>query len=262
MADTQIRFDDGAAYERMMGIWSGYAGAIFIDWLKPEKSLRWIDVGCGNGAFSEQLVERCAPAAVQGVDPSQGQIDFARTRPAARLAKFDIGNAMALPFPDKAFDAATMALVIFFVADPAKGVAEMARVVRPGGTVAAYAWDVLGGGFPQEPLRIELRALGIDPLNPPSVEASRLEAMRDLWRNAGLEAVETREITVQRSFADFEDYWDVTLLSASVAPTLAGMTPADRDRLKEKLRVRVAADASGRITCSARANAVKGRVPG
>jgi hypothetical protein len=86
--------------------------------------------------------------------------------------------------------------------------------------------------------------------------------MRDLWRGAGLEAVETREITVQRSFADFEDYWDVTLLSASVAPTMAGMTPADRDRLKEKLRARVPADASGRITCSARANAVKGRVQG
>jgi SAM-dependent methyltransferase len=261
MAESGIRFDDGAAYERMMGIWSGIAGAIFIDWLKPEKGLRWIDVGCGNGAFSEQLVERCAPAAVQGVDPSQGQIDFARTRPAARLAKFDIGNAMALPFPDKAFDAATMALVIFFVPEPAKGVAEMARVVHPGGTVAAYAWDVLGGGFPQEPLRIELRALGIDPLNPPSVEASRIEAMRDLWRGAGLEAIETREITVQRSFADFEDYWDVTLLSASVAPTLGAMTPADRDQLKEKLRARVAADASGRITCSARANAVKGQVP-
>ena len=68
---------------------------------------------------------------------------------------------MALPFPDDRFDAATMALVIFFVPDPAKGVAEMARVVRPGGIAAAYAWDILGGGFPQEPLRIELRAMGI-----------------------------------------------------------------------------------------------------
>jgi SAM-dependent methyltransferase len=262
MTDTAIRFDDGAAYERMMGIWSGFAGATFIDWLKPEKGLRWIDVGCGNGAFSEQLVERCAPAAVQGIDPSQGQIDFARTRPAARLAKFDIGNAMALQFPDSTFDAAAMALVIFFVPEPAKGVAEMARVVRPGGMVAAYAWDVLGGGFPQEPLRIELRALGIDPLSPPSVEASRIEAMRDLWHGAGLEAIETREITVQRSFADFEDFWDVTLLGASVAPTIAAMTPADRDQLKTKLRARVGADASGRITCSGRANAVKGRVPG
>jgi SAM-dependent methyltransferase len=262
MTDTQIRFDDGAAYERMMGIWSGLAGAIFIDWLKPDKGLRWIDVGCGNGAFSALLVERCAPAAVQGIDPSEGQIDYARKRPAARLAKFGIGNAMALPFADNTFDAATMALVIFFVPEPKTGVAEMARVVRPGGTVAAYAWDILGGGFPQEPLRIELRAMGIDPLNPPQAEAARIDAMRELWRGAGLEAVETREITVQRTFADFDDYWDVSLLSASVAPTFAAMSAADRDRLKEKLRARVPADASGRIVSSGRANAVKGRVPG
>jgi SAM-dependent methyltransferase len=261
MTDTQIRFDDGAAYERMMGIWSGLAGAVFIDWLKAPQGWRWIDVGCGNGAFSEQLVERCAPAAVQGVDPSQGQIDFARKRPAARLAKFEIGNAMALPFADNSFDAAIMALVIFFVPDPAKGVAEMARVVRPGGTVAAYAWDVLGGGFPQEPLRAELRAMGIESLNPPSVEASRIEVMRDLWRGAGLEAVETREITVQRSFAGFEDFWETTLLGASVAPTIAAMPPPDRERLKQRLRTQLPADARGQVTLSGRANAVKGRVP-
>lgn len=261
MAGSEIRFDDGAAYERMMGIWSGLAGAVFIDWLKPDKGLRWIDVGCGNGAFSEQLVERCAPAAVQGIDPSQGQIDFARTRPAARLAKFGIGNAMALPFADDSFDAATMALVIFFVPEPKKGVAEMARVVRPGGIVAAYAWDILGGGFPQEALRAELRAMGIDPVTPPSAEAARIDAMRELWRGAGLQNVETREITVQRTFADFEDYWNITLLGASVAPTMAAMSAADRDRLKSGLRARLPADAAGRIICSARANAVKGRVP-
>jgi SAM-dependent methyltransferase len=261
MAGSEIRFDDGAAYERMMGIWSGLAGAVFIDWLKPDKGLRWIDVGCGNGAFSEQLVDRCAPAAVQGIDPSQGQIDFARTRPAARLAKFGIGNAMALPFADDSFDAATMALVIFFVPEPKKGVAEMARVVRPGGIVAAYAWDILGGGFPQEPLRVELRAMGIDPITPPSAEAAQIDAMRELWRGAGLQDVETRQITVQRTFADFEDYWDVTLLSASVAPTMAAMSAADRDGLKNRLRARVTADAAGRIICSGRANAAKGRVP-
>jgi ubiquinone/menaquinone biosynthesis C-methylase UbiE len=89
---------------------------------------------------------------------------------AARLAKFDLGDAMALPFPADTFDAAIMALVIFFVPDPAKGVAEMTRLVRPGGMVAAYAWDILGGGFTLEPLRIELRAMGIKPVDPPSVE--------------------------------------------------------------------------------------------
>jgi ubiquinone/menaquinone biosynthesis C-methylase UbiE len=262
MTESQIRFDDGAAYERMMGIWSGFAGAVFIDWLKPSLGLKWIDVGCGNGAFSELLVERCAPAEVEGIDPSQGQIDYARQRPAARLANFNIGNAMALPFSDNAFDAATMALVIFFVPEPAKGVAEMARVVRPGGTVAAYAWDILGGGFPQEPIRIEMRAMGLTPVNPPSVEASRIEAMRELWRGAGFDAVETREITVQRTFADFEEFWTTSLLGASVGPTIAAMSSGEIDRLKERVQARMpAADAEGRVAYTARANAVKGRVP-
>ena len=147
MAETQFRFDDGAAYERYMGDWSQRAGTVFLDWLAAPPGLKWIDVGCGNGAFTELLVERCAPAEVHGIDPSEGQLTFARKRPAARLAKFDIGDAMALPFPAKKFDAAIMALVIFFVPDPAKGVAEMVRVVRPGGKVAAYAWDILGGAF-------------------------------------------------------------------------------------------------------------------
>ncbi len=235
---------------------------VFIDWLAPSPGLKWIDVGCGNGAFSELLVERCAPAEVQGIDPSEGQIDYARKRPAARLAKFNIGHAMALPFPDNAFDAATMALVIFFVPDPAKGVAEMARVVRPGGTVAAYAWDILGGGFPQEPIRIEMRTMGLTPVNPPSVEASRIDAMRELWRGAGFDAVETREIVVQRTFADFEDFWATSLLGASVGPTIATMSSGEIDRLKDRVRAQMpAADAGGRVAYAARANAVKGRVP-
>ena len=118
MAECQIRFNDGAAYERMMGTWSRIAGAIFIDWLAPPSGLRWIDVGCGNGGFSELLVERCAPAEVQGINPSEAQLAFARTRPAARLGppKFDRGDAIALPLSDDAFDAATMALVIFLFA--------------------------------------------------------------------------------------------------------------------------------------------------
>ena len=125
--------------ERMMGVWSRAAGEVFLDWVAPRPGLRWIDVGCGNGAFTELLVERCAAAEVQGIDPSDAQLTFARARPAARVAEFRQGDAMALPFSEGRFDAAIMALVIFFVPDPGKGVAEMARVVRPGGTVATYA---------------------------------------------------------------------------------------------------------------------------
>src|SRR5258705_10670906 len=99
MTELQIRFEDGAAYERMMGAWSRLAGDIFLDWLAPRLGLRWIDVGCGNGAFTQLLVERCAPAEIQGIDPSEGQLALARTRPAARLAQFPPGDAMELPFP-------------------------------------------------------------------------------------------------------------------------------------------------------------------
>src|SRR5258707_6792450 len=152
MAELQIRFDDGAAYERMMGVWSRLAGEIFLGWLAPPSGLRWIDVGCGNGAFTELIVDRCAPAEVQGIDPSEGQLAFARGRPAARVAEFRQGDAMALPFADNKFDAAVMALVIFFVPDPARGVAEMTRGVTAGGTVATYVWDITGGGSPSEPI--------------------------------------------------------------------------------------------------------------
>src|SRR4051812_20943515 len=134
MADQQIRFDDGEAYEKMMGVWSQIAGEKFLDWLAAPADLHWVDIGAGNGAFTELIVQRCNPAAVDGVDPSEGQLNFARKRPASRVAKFTQGDAMALPYADKSFDVATMALVIFFVPQPPKGVAEMVRVLRPGGT--------------------------------------------------------------------------------------------------------------------------------
>jgi len=261
MTEPEIRFDDGAAYERMMGIWSRLAGEIFLDWLAPRPGLRWIDIGCGNGAFTELLAERCAPAEVQGIDPSEGQLDFARKRPAARMAEFGRGDAMALPFPADRFDAAVMALVIFFVPEPAKGVAEMARVVGPGGIVAAYAWDMHGGGFPLEPIRIEARAMNVKLPAPPSAGASRMDALRELWTNAGLEAVETREIAVQRTFADFDDFWITSLGSSLLGPAVAAMAAADVETLKARVRARMPADAKGRITYGARANAVKGRVP-
>jgi ubiquinone/menaquinone biosynthesis C-methylase UbiE len=261
MAEDQIRFDDGAAYERMMGVWTRFAGDVFLDWLEPRPGLRWIDIGCGTGAFSELLIERGAPAEVQGVDPSEGQLAFARTRPAARLAQFRQGDAMALPFPEDRFDAAIMALVIFFVPDPAKAVAEMVRVVAPGGTVATYAWDIVGGGLPTEPIFAELRAMGIAPMLPPNPGASRIEALRELWAGAGLDAVETREITVQRTFADFDEFWTTNLGAPSVGPTVAAMAPGAAERLKARVRARLLADEAGHITYTGRANAVKGRVP-
>ena len=261
MAEQKIRFEDGASYERMMGTWSRSVGDIFLDWLALPAGLRFVDIGCGNGAFTEMIVNRCAPVEVQGVDPSPAQLAFARTRPAARLAQFQDGDAMALPCADNTFDVATMALVIFFVPDPAKGVAEMARVVRPGGVVAAYAWDIFGGGFPLEPIQAETRAMGLQTLRPPSADASRIDALRSLWEGAGLVSVETREITVQRTFVNFDEFWSISGQGSSIGPILAAMPPGDVERLKARVRANLPPDSAGRITYSARANAVQGRVP-
>jgi SAM-dependent methyltransferase len=260
IAENQIRFDDGAAYERYMGKWSQLVGEMFLDWLAPKPGLRWLDVGCGNGAFTEMIAERCAPASVSGIDPSEAQLAFARTRPRLASADFRQGNAMAEPFADNAFDVSVMPLVIFFVPVPAQGVAEMARIVCPGGFVAAYAWDMVTGGFPYAKLHAEMRAMGVHVPAPPNPGASAMDTMRGLWAAAGLEGIETHEITVQRTFADFDDYWTTVHGGPSVSRGLAGMSPDDLGHLKTRMCAHLPADSNGRITYSARANAIKGRV--
>lgn len=262
MADEQqIRFNDGAAYEEMMGKWSRLAGDIFLDWLAPPEGLRWADIGCGNGASTQLIFDRCAPSALSGIDPSPGQLDYARKRPVAAFAEFTQGDAMDLPYPDRSFDAAVMALVIFFVPDPARGVAEMVRITRPNGIVAAYAWDMPGGGFPLDPVLAELKALGMTPPRPPSADISRIDSMAALWTQAGLRGVETREISVRRHFADFDAFWHASTLGATVAPTLAALPSRTVAELKDKVRARITIAGDGSASYVARANAVKGRVP-
>jgi SAM-dependent methyltransferase len=257
-----IRFDDGASYEDLMGRWSRLAGDVFLDWLAVSSGMRWLDVGCGNGAFTEAIVGRCKPEAVDAIDPSDGQLAFARTRPATRAVRYAQGDAMALPYADAGFDVALMALVIFFVPDPAKGVAEMARVVKPDGLVAAYAWDMHGGGFPYDGLSRELRAMGAPAPRPPSVDASRLDAMHALWSGAGLVDVETRQIAVRRRFDDFDHWWRTAMLATSLKDCVARLAPAGVEGLQARLREKLASATDGSILCAGRANAVKGRVPG
>jgi ubiquinone/menaquinone biosynthesis C-methylase UbiE len=133
-----------------------------------------LDVGCGNGAFTELLAARVAPSELAGVDPSNEQIAFAKIREGARGAQFRVGDAQALPFSNGSFDAAIMALVISFVPDPAKAVSEMARVARPGGWVAAYMWDVAANTAPHSPCYATMNALGMPVASRPS-NASELD---------------------------------------------------------------------------------------
>lgn len=257
----QIRFEDGATYERYMGVWSRSVAEAFLDWLAPPSGLQWLDVGCGSGAFTATVIERCAPASIDGIDPSEAQLAHARARFGLREARFHLGDAMALPFPDASFDAAVMPLVIFFVPTPPRGVAEMTRVVRPGGIVAAYGWDLESGGFPYEALREAVVAAGGTVPQPPSPDAAGLESLQRLWTDASLTEIATREIRVTRTFANFEEFWEIASGGPGAGAALKQMPSAAVDALQSDMRGRVPADPTGSITITARANAVRGRVP-
>jgi ubiquinone/menaquinone biosynthesis C-methylase UbiE len=262
MSKAAPQFNDGKAYERLMGRWSKVAGEQFIDWLAPPKGLRWIDVGCGNGAFTELLIAKTAPANVTAIDPSEGQLDYARSRPGTKMAEFRVGRAQDLPFADDSFDAASMALVITFLPDPAKAAAEMARVVKRDGIVATYMWDAHAGGFPVNPILLAMKSLGMAVPSTPYPDASRQESMRAIWTQAGLRSVETRAIKVPIVYADFDDLWDSHQVPmGSFGAAIVALPPADKDRLKARLRETLPSGAGGRIAYEALVNAVKGRVP-
>lgn len=256
MTSSEIKFDDGAAYERAVGVWSQTVGDIFLEWLSPAPGLRWLDVGCGNGAFTEQILRRCAPAELQALDLSEGQLAYARKRPGAEGAHFTQGSATDLPFEDESFDAACMALVISFVPDADRCVREMARVVRPGGAVASYMWDQVGDGSPIEPIFVELRSMGVETTLPPSVHASQMETLQGLWVTAGLKDIKTRTITVHRCFSNAQEYWNASTATGTIRPTLKRMAPDARAELKARLVARLAPSGGGPVTLSARANAI------
>jgi ubiquinone/menaquinone biosynthesis C-methylase UbiE len=257
-----IQFTDGNAYEKFMGRWSRIAGRKLLSWVNPPKGLRWIDVGCGNGAFTEELVAHAAPFSVTGVDLSEAQISFARSRFTAGNIEFRIGDACALPFADNSFDAASMALVIVFVSDPQKAASELARVVKPGCIAATYMWDMASGGFPHTPLSKALQSLDLPMPSRPNPEAGNRDALLAYWKNAGFTDVENDLIRIDTLYADAEDYWQSsTMATGPAGNAISKLTPADKERLKVRLREILPADSSGRIVYQAFANAVKGRVP-
>lgn len=262
MSDAASMFNDGEAYERLMGRWSKLVGVRFLDWLGAPKGLAWLDVGCGNGAFTEEVIARASPAEIAAVDPSEGQLAYARTRPGARQATFRVADAQNLPYPDRSFDVAAMALVISFVPEPAKAAAEMARVVRPGGWVATYMWDFSIGGAPVDPIYRAMRAIGIEPPRPVNHAVSERAALQSLWSKAALQSVETLPIAIDTTFSGFDDYWAVNAQpSGPQGIAITRMAPETRERFRAALREQLPAGADGQIRVPAVANAVKGRVP-
>lgn len=140
MLEVQVAFDDAAAYDRLMGAWSRAIGERFLDWLAPAPTQRWLDIGCGAGAFTQLILQHCSPQSIVGADPAAAQVDYARQAIPSPSPEFRVADAMALPFADSEFDIVASALVINFIPDRAKAFVEMHRVLRPGGSVAGYVW--------------------------------------------------------------------------------------------------------------------------
>jgi SAM-dependent methyltransferase len=244
----------------MMGRWSRVAGARFMEFLQPDHGATWLDVGCGNGAFSALLFEQVGAFQVYGIDPSEGLLETANTRLRDYNAVLTNGDAQSLPFEDNQFDASVMALVINFIPDPAKAVAEMVRVTKPGGSVSSYIWDIKGGGFTMEPIRAALRSFGVDaPVTGP--EKATRAYMEDLWRTLGLRDIESTRIDVPLIYENFDDFWNSnTGIPNSVANAVKTLADSDVIKLKKRLEESLASPDSGAISYLAAVNAVKGRV--
>ncbi len=252
----------GAGYERYIGRWSRPVAAEFLQWLAIPPGKVWLDVGCGSGALSQRIVEAAAPAAVVGVDSSEGFVAHAAAHVADPRAAFRVGDAQALPAGDAEFDAVVSGLVLNFVPDQPKAVAEMRRAARPGGTVALYVWDYADE---MQLIRRFWDAAGaLDPAARELDEARRFpncrpEPLRALFEGAGLRDVATKAIDVPTVFADFDDYWSPFLSGQGPAPGYCMKLPEDaRCALRERLRASLPAAGDGTIALMARAWAVRG----
>jgi ubiquinone/menaquinone biosynthesis C-methylase UbiE len=257
---TQLSFDDSAAYERFVGTWGRAAGSRFLDWLDPPKRVNWLDVGCGTGLFTELIVKNCSPASVVGLDPAPAQIAFATGKPIAAQAQFRTGDAQALPFPDAAFDVVASALVINFIPDRARALAEMARVTRSGGLVGGYIWDFQAELSPSGPFRLALQEFvkGVPPL--PGTEDSAPSRLRSLFEQADFADIVTTSFEVTVEFPDFNAFWIAqTPRYAPTTKIVTAMDASQRDQLQAAIRSRVNPSAGGVIRYTARANAIRAR---
>lgn len=261
VSDTWER---GNPYEQYVGRWSRRVAPEFLAWLGVPAGKRWLDVGCGTGALCAAIVDRCQPASVAGVEPSEGFLKTAKENLAGRAALHQ-GSATAIPLGDASVDAVVSGLVLNFVPDQRAALAEMARVTGKGGTIAAYVWDYAG--------RMELMrhfwdaAVALDPGAAMLDEGARFplcrpEPLAKLFAEAGLEAVDVRPIDIPTRFASFDDYWRPFLGGQGPAPSYAmALDEAARTRLRERIRERLTVAADGSISLIARAWAARGTSP-
>jgi SAM-dependent methyltransferase len=246
------------AYDAFMGRYADRLAPLLIGFAGVQRGERVLDVGCGPGSLTEALGEFLGAHHVAAIDPSAPFAAACAERVPA--ADIQVGAAESLPWPTDTFDAALAQLVVNFMSDADAGVAEMRRVVRPGGTVASCTWDYSGG---MTMLRTFWdAALSLDSETPDEARTMRYndpDALRELWLRAGLEAVATDVLVVEASYRDFDDYWEP--FTAGVGPGGAYTLSLDPDRraaLRDECRRRLG-DPDGAFTLSAKAWAVTGR---
>ncbi|WP_219732631.1 class I SAM-dependent methyltransferase [Leifsonia shinshuensis] len=255
----------GDPYERYVGRWSRRVAPLFLDWLGAGTGLDWVDVGCGTGALTEAILDGRAPASVVGVDPAPGFVASARERLGGR-ARFDVGDAAALPLPDGCADAVVSGLVLNFVPDPAAAAAEALRIARPGAVVGAYVWDYAGRmdlmrRFWDAAAALDPEAARID--EGPRFPLAHPDALAALLTSAGCADVATTAVDIPTVFADFEDYWTPFLGGQGPAPAYTmSLEPEAREALRARLEETLPREADGSIALLARAWAVRGTRPG
>ena len=223
------------AYDRFMGRYSRPLAPLFADYAGVAPGQRVIDVGCGPGALTTELVQRLGTAAVVGVDPSEPFVEAARARhPGVTVQQ---ASAEHLPFDDDAFDAALAQLVVHFMADPVAGLREMARVTRPGGVVAACVWDHAGGKGPISLFWEAARELDPDVDDESQLAGAREGHLTALCSAAGLREVEETALVVDVEHATFDEWWEPFTLGVGPAGAFAAsLDPEARDELREGCR--------------------------
>jgi SAM-dependent methyltransferase len=258
----QDKWNDGDAYEMYVGRWSRKTGKKFLSWLGAPSGLRWLDLGCGTGALTSQILRDQDPMSVVGVEPSVGFLSLARREIDDERASFRQGSGEGIPVEDRTVDVAVSGLVLNFIPDKEKALAELVRSVDIGGTVAAYVWDY--SGHVQFMRYFWDAAVALDPTASEKDEGVRFPicrpaALAELFSSAELRDIETAPIDILTPFADFDDYWTPFLSGIAPAPGYcASLDDAARQRLKNRLIETLPTDPDGMILLAARAWAVRG----
>ncbi len=223
------------AYDRFMGRYSVLLSPQLADLAGISGGQRVLDVGCGPGALTAELVARVGPAAVFAVDPSETFVAAAR----ARNPGVNVQQAFAeqLPFPDQAFDATLAQLVVHFMSDPAAGLMEMRRVTRQDGVVTACVWDHAGGQGPLSPLWDAARELNPEIEDESRLMGSRQGDLAQLFESTGLREVEETALSVSVRHPSFEEWWEPFTLGVGPAGVhVAGLDSQHRAQLRERCR--------------------------